>query len=292
MRVYFLSEKLAALSVNGLFLGTVDGFERSAELDPKDACFIECKPMGPFLPVRFCFDEAFLISPPPQIELYYTRDGVAVYCKNFLREDAAMRVVRQERIAGARLTLYVQGKVQLSLESENGFFLVDLPDAFEDAAISASGENFLIEGENAFRLLSRSGETLISSEGKVTERGQTVRAEVPFRDSLGHIAVCAWENGKLTSFSLRARQTPTAATYALALFESVLVGADPAPYLSDELAEKADALKEFLGDFLSVVPYETPEEVGLVYKRKENVFDLRYFRVTEEDGKIANIEEV
>lgn len=291
MRVYFLSEKRAALSVNGLFLGMVDGFERTAELDPNDKCFIECKPFEGFLPVKFCFDGEFLINPPPQVELYHTRNGVALNCKNFLREDASMRVTKQERIAGTRLTLYVQGKVLLAMENETGFHLAELPDGLEKAEIVAAGENFLIEGEAAFCILSRAGELLVASEGKIAERGAVVRAEVPFHDSLGHSALCGWENGKLTSFALRTKQEPTAATYALALFESVLVGADPAPFLSDTLAEKADSLKEFLGNFLSVVPCEAPGEVGLVYKRKENVFDLRYFRVTAEDGKIANIEE-
>lgn len=291
MRVYFLSEKLAALSVNGLFLGAVDGFERTAELDPNDGCFIECKPYEGFLPVKFCFDENFLISPPPQAEVYHTRNGAAVYCKNFVREDAAMRVVGQQREAGTRLTLYVQGKVLLAMENETGFHLAELPDELERGAVSAAGETFLVEGKTCFCILSRSGEILVRSEGKIVGRGNIVQAEVPLRNSLGHTAVCGWENGKLVSFLLRARQEPTAATYALALFESVLAGADPAPLLSDTLAEKAGALKEFLGEYLFVVPTDTPGEVGLVYRRKENVFDLRYFRVTAEDGKITNIEE-
>ncbi len=292
MRIYFLSERPCALTVNGLFLGTVDGFERTAELDPKDGCFLEFKPAGAFHPVRFCFDEQFLLDPPPNIELYFIRGGAAVYCKNFMREDAAMRVIRQERLAGTRLTLYVQGKVLLSMENETGFRLIGLPDALEDAAMSLAGENFLLEGENAFCLLSRTGETLLSSEGKILERGERIQAEIPLHDSLGHTKVCTWEGGKLLSFSLRARREPTAATYAVALFESVLAGADPAPYLAEELREKADALQEFLGPFLYVVPCGMDGEVGLVYRRKDRVFDVRYFRADVVEGKIANIAEI
>lgn len=289
MHVYFLSEKLAALTVNGLYLGTVDGFERTAELDPSDGCFIECKPLSGFLPVKFCFDEALLIAPPPQVAVYHTKSGVAVCCKNFLREDAAMRVIKQQTVAGARITLYVQGRVQLSMQNETGFHLVDLPDELENAAIFEAGDELLLEGGGGFCILTRTGEIAVRSEGKVVARGSVVRAEVPLRDSLGHTALCEWERGKLLSFTLRARQEPTAATYALALFEATLIGADPAPYLTDALAEKADALKEFLGGFVSVVPTDRDGEVGLVYKRKENVFDVRYFRVTVEGGKIANI---
>ncbi len=289
MRVYFLSERPAVLTVNGLFLGSVDGFERTAELDPKDGCFLECKPVGGFLPVRFRFDESFLFDPPPQVELYFIRGGVAIFCKHFLREDGVMHVLLQKQLAGTRFTLFVQGRVQLSVENETGFHLVDLPDALERADIFEAGGCFTVEGEDTFCILSRSGEVLEEAHGKVVERGKTVVAETPLADSLGHIAVCSWEEGKRTSLSLRARREPTDATFALALFESVLAGGDPAPFLADALLEKADALKEFLGPFLFVLPCEDPAEVGLGYQRRARVFDVRYFRVQVEGGKVANI---
>ncbi len=289
MRVYFLSERPALLFVNGLLLGSVDGFERTAELDPKNGCFLECKPLGGFLPARFRFDESFLIDPPPQVELYFLRGGVSILCKEYLREDGAMHVLLQKRLAGTRFTLFVQGRVQLSMENETGFHLVDLPDAFERADIFEAGEHFTIEGEDTFCILSRAGEVLLKERGRVIERGRTVVAETPISDSLGHIAVCGWEGGERVSLSLRARREPTEATFALALFESVLAGADPAPFLADALREKADALKEFLGPFLFVLPCEDPAEVGLGYQRRERVFDIRYFRVEFEGGKIANI---
>ncbi len=292
MRIYFLSEKLAALSVNGLFLGSVDGFERTLELDPKDGYFLECKPVGGFRPTHVRFDEDFLIDPPPQAEVYHTRGGAAVFFKDFVREDASMHVLWQENLLGVRLTLFVQGRVQLCMQSAAGFALVDLPDEFEGAKIAPAGEYFLLEGENAFCILTRTGEKVALSAGKITERGERVVAETPLPSSLGHTAVRTWERGKLVSCTLRTKQQPTEAFYGLALFESVLAGADPAPFLAEELVEKAAALKEFLGDFSAVIPCENQDEVGLVYKRHERVFDVRYFRVILSNGKIANIEEV
>ncbi|MBR7186031.1 MAG: hypothetical protein IKD43_00810 [Clostridia bacterium] len=289
MRVFFLSEKTCVLSVNGLFLGTVDGFERTVELEPADGVFCELMLPG-YHALRFRFDETFLTAPPEQVSLYYTKAGVAIYAAGFLREDASLRPVRQERLAGTLLTLYVQGRVQLSLENEMGFHIIDLPDAFEVATMSQAGDYFLLETAAAFLLLTRKGEIVVRAEGHVIERGERVTADVPFRDSLRHTAVCTWEKGKLTDCRIRTSSQPTEATYALALFESVLIGADPSPYLSKNLAEKAHALGEYLGKFTSVVLTERTDEVGLVYERKTRVFDLRYFRVTlGEDGKITNI---
>ncbi len=275
------------LTVGGVQLGMIDGFERAAELEP-DGVFCEASPCG-FLPVKFCFSEAFLLAPPPRVALYFTRTGVAIYFHDFLREDAAMHIVRQETVARTRMTLYVQGRVQLALENETGFHLLDLPDAFENAAFSAAENELLLEGESSFCILSRAGEVLLRADGKILSRGKTVEAELEFHDSCGHSAVCEYAAGKLVSCKIRAKSPPTEATYALALFESVLIGADPAPFLSDTLAQKAGDLYRYLGEYVSVVLTEKQDEVGLVYPRGDGIFDVRYFRVIKSGEKIENI---
>ena len=96
-----------------------------------------------------------------------------------------------------------------------------------------------------------------------------------------------WKEGALVSCTLRAARSPAPATFALALFESVLLGLDASPFLSPGL--DADALAEYLGGFRSVVLTEEEDRVGLVYPRRERVFDVRYFTVETEDGRVCNI---
>ena len=291
MRVYFLAEKLCALTVGGALLGTVDGFERSAEIEPSDGLICEFAPLAAFLPVRFRLDETFLLAPPPEITLYYTEHGVAIYCSGFLRADQSPRTVWKKFVGGADLSLSVQGKVFLRMENENGESFVPLPDSFEACTVRDCGENFLLETPEAFLLLSRKGEKLVAAEGRVTEIGICLSAEIPFHDSRGHSALCTWENGKLTACTVRATRDLTEATFALALFESVLIGADVTPFLHDSLAGKAAMLREYLGDFRSVVLTDAPDRVGLVYERRERIFDVRYFRIELQDGKISNLKE-
>ncbi|MCI9504714.1 MAG: hypothetical protein HFE26_04880 [Clostridia bacterium] len=288
MRVYFLSEKTCALLVNGVYLGMADGFERTAEIDPADGVFCEMKPSG-YLPVSFRFDEEFLFAPPPQIKLYFTPDAVAVYACDFLRQDQSLKVLWQKRLADTRFTLTVQGKVTLNMENETGFHLVSLPDAFESSAVKAHADGFVLECETAFALVGRDGTLLLLSEGRIVKTEPSLKAEIPFHDSLGHTAVCTYEGGKLTDCAIRSVREPTEATFALALFESALIGADCAPYLSGALRSKAGALKEFLGNFRSVVLTDRPDRVGLVFPRKERVYDVKYFRVETADGKVSNI---
>ncbi len=291
MRVYFLADRPCSLFLGGVLLGTVDGFERSTEIDPQDGVFCEIAPHSPFLPVRFRFDDEFLFAPPPRVTLYFTENAVAVYASEFLRADASMRILWQKKWEDARLTLCVQGKVQLHLETALGYFPVSLPDAFEHCTADPCGENILLRAEREFILLSRGGEILVHAEGEAEEKDGVLTADVPLRDSMGHSARCTWEGGKLTACAIRAAREPTAATYALALFESALIGADVLPFLHPSLAAKAGMLKEFLGDFRSVVLTEDHSRVGLVYGRKERVFEVRYFRVTLTDGKISGIQE-
>ena len=276
------------LTVAGLPLGSIDGHERTCELEPADGLLCECVCPG-FLPVRFFFNENFLIDPPEKVNLYYTKSGLGVYVRGFVREDPTLRPILQERLAHSLVTLYTQGGVQCSVENETGFHLIDLSLSYEHAKAYEAGGNILLETPTEFCILSREGAILTRSEGTVTERGQRVTAEVPFHDSLRHTALCTFEHGKLTECRIRTGAKPTETTYALALFESVLIGADPAPYLAENLQEKADALGEFLGKFVSVVLTERTDEVGLVCERKPRVYDVRYFRVTLSDGKISNI---
>ncbi len=290
MRVYFLAEIPCALTVNGIFLGTVDGFERFAEIDPRDGVFCECAPAG-CLPVRFRFDEGFLFSPPPQVNLYFSRGAVAVYTFGFSRADPTLSVLHQERIGGTLFTLYLQGKLFLSMENGTGFHLLPLPDFLSDSKPYPAGECYLLEGEHGFALLREDGEKIACAEGKVLERGESVKAELPFHDSAGHTALVEWKNGRMESYSIRTAAPPTESTFALALFESALIGADCTPYLAENLKEKAGSLKNFLGKYGSVVLTEEKDLVGLVYERKPSVFDVRYFRVTLSDGKISNIVE-
>ena len=291
MRVYFLADKLCALTIGGALLGTVDGFERSAEIEPSDGLVCEFAPLCGFLPVRFRFDEHFLLDPPPEITLYFTEHGVAIYCSGFLRADQSPRTVWKTMIAGTDLALEVQGRVRLFMENENGRQFIPLPDSFEACTARESGEHFLLETPEAFLLLSRKGEKLVQAEGRVTEVGTRLTAEVPFHDSQGHSALCTWEGEKIISCTVRALREPTEATYALALFESVLIGADATPFLHENLQEKAPMLREYLKDFRSVVLTDAPDRVGLCYERRERIFDIRYFRIELTDGKICNIKE-
>lgn len=289
MRVYFLTETPCTLTANGAYLGTTDLFERSASLDPAQEIALEFSPFGDYLPVRVLFGEAFLFEPPPHCNLYFLPDGVAVYVNGFLRADCALHVLWQKRVSDTLLTLYLQGALQLNVENGSGFHVLTLPDRLLDCTVRETDEGFLLENDGAFALVDKEGKLLLSEEGRVVSVEGGITALLPYRDALRHSALCTFQKGIPVKRSVRVEGEVTEATVSLALFESVLCGADPTPYLHPELTEKAGALREFLGAFTSVVLTNERDKIGLCYPRKPRVFDVRYFRAEKKDGKISNL---
>ena len=287
MRVTFLSDIPCAFFVNGLHAGQVDGFERQMELSPMDGAFCEGKAEG-FAPVRFRFNEALLFAPPEGIEVYLTESGAAVRLRGFTRADASLRIVWRQHFAGCLLTLCVQGNVTLLLESARGTVQHVLPFGFANCRVSAAGSCILLEGEDAFALLTKEGGMPVLSRGRVVQKGERVTADVPLSDALSRTLRCTYENGTLTACRVLSARTPDETDIALALFESVLEGLDPAPFLAPALINKAGLLREFLGGYTAAVPLPG-QRVGLVFPVRERVFEVRPFCVTLEDGKVANI---
>ncbi len=289
MRIYFLSEIPAALFVGGAYLGRVDGFERSAQIDCSEPIFLEFLPSGDYSPLRFFLSEETLFAPPEGVSMYRSGEEIALFAHSYTRVEQSLHVLWQDKINGTLLTLCRQGKLQLNVENDTGFYLLYLPDGLQKSKPTAWADGFLLESETHFAYVTRTGELPFCSEGKILSRGGTLKAEVPFHDCLAHVAVYEWEEKNLLSCSVRTPNQPTEATYALALFQSVLIGADATPYLDDTLKQKASSLKEFLGAFTSVVLTDEPTRIGLIYPVRERVFEVRYFRVQITDGKISNV---
>ena len=166
MRIFFCAEQTCAFFVNGMYLGAVDSFERSVEIDPADGVFCELKAPA-YAPVRFCLDEDFLFSPPESVELFFFGGAAGVHIKDFVRADPSLRVVWQQRIAGSLLTLCVQGRVLLNLESAQGFFQIPLPFSFEECAVTRAGALFLLESPSAFAVIGEDGAVRVLSDGKI-----------------------------------------------------------------------------------------------------------------------------
>ncbi|MBQ7924190.1 MAG: hypothetical protein IJ329_02670 [Clostridia bacterium] len=302
MKVYFLSSTPCALSLNGAYFGLVDGFERFAEVSLNDGVFAQFFPQNG-LPIGCFLTQELRFTPPEGFEIYLLPDGIAVYARDFPPHDFTLQTIDQKRSDDTLVTLFCQGELQLSIESGTTFSVARLPRAFANANIRFYGNFIALETDTKLALYTKSGKCVFCENvlSHAVENDE-LNAVVLLSDSLGRIAECRYalkenecERTAITLKQARAENGETdeqkiaESLLPFAFFESVLLGADYTAMLSNALAEKADAIRSFLGEFVAVVPTRSANICGLVKKKKERLFEVTHYTVEIQDGKIADI---
>ena len=314
MRVHFSAALPCVLRLGGAAAGMCGETEKFADLPDGEEVLVECIPAdGNYLPISFLWNADFLARPPQGVEVYLYDCGADVRAAHFATRSLSLRVRAQARAAGLLLTVFDCGGPRLCAEGPR-FLTCDLP-----AKEVELGEE-RIGGERFARVLCRGGRIdrllLLAPDGTLAFDGDTdayacgPRLQVRARlfDLLGHTLERTFRarGGQLveTDRTLRAREDlPDPLDERLlpfALFETMAAGGDVRPFLAPPLAEQAEKLRGYLGDFIAVCP---PKEIfyrvhgpvhaaGLIYRRAENAFDVRFFCTETEGGKVSNIRPV
>ena len=294
MKIYFLSSIPAALYVGGAYFGRVSLFERFARLSLQDRLPIRFEAEG-MSPLTFFADEQIPLSPPIGVDVFRLPDGLAVYAHGFTAADTSLCVLAQARQAETLATVSKQGAITLAIESADGFFNATLPPSFVECELFfwntlltvKSGESLLIFNKKAEKLLD---ERVLNADFQ----DGTLTVNVRLSDRYNRTAECKYllQNETLQRVGYQIRQGEDVGSdglIAYAFFEAIRIGADIAPFLCDELQEKADSVYDFLGSFLHVLPTEAPNECLLVYKKTERLFDVRRFSVSVQGEKISDV---
>lgn len=304
MTVYFLSYVPAALKLNGLYLGTIDGFERHIELDPADKVLAEIVPCDNLQPLNFFLDEKFFKAPPDFADVYIMENGALVYVREYGVKDVKLNVIYQTRFFGNLITVFSQCGVYLSIEGAE-YSLSPLPLAFSElraAQNTISGREVLVlYGGKNIVIISENGKTVFKNSAEKAEFGENLKITAGFETCTAAKAECtySYDGNELTLISSRTVETrpPEKEILHFAFFECVLTRGDYAKYLDQDLKPKAEHLKSYLGEFVSVT---VPPEIfylqhgnipaaGLVYSKSKNLYEVKYFAVEINDDKISNI---
>ncbi len=295
MKIYFLSSKPCALTLNGVFYGRTDEFERSVELSLSDNIYAQFSPADG-LPVGFFLNEETLSAPPLGCEVYLLKEGAAIYAYDFPPVDFTLRAVDQKREGDILATLFRQGKLQLSVNSPQGYFNATLPPSFAPQTLLFHSGVILLTGENCLGVYSVKCEKLLVERVREYElQGDTLNATLPLSDSRGRVAKCVWKLSEeacaLQSFALQqAAHVSPEGLLAYAFFESVLLHGEWESFLSEELLLDKENIRAFLGEFLSVSLTEEENTCGLVRKKGERLFAVEYFSVKIDKGKIIDVQ--
>ncbi len=296
MKIYFLSSKPCALTINGVFYGMTDTFERSAEICLADNVYAQFSPQGA-QPIGFFVGDALRTTPPIGCEVYLMPEGIAVYARDFPPVDFSLFPIAQEREGELVATVYKQGVLQLSIQSPSGFFNATLPPSFDECSIEFHHGLVTLKGKNTLGIFNKSAQPLLLEqiiEYSWTEEG--LNATLPLFDSLKRVAKCSWKITEreciLTEFTLRQPSGDAGANenlLAYAFFESVLLKGNFREFLADELQADVEGILSFLGDFTAVVLTKEPNVCGLVRKKGDRLFQIDHFAVQIQEGKIVDI---
>ena len=302
MKIYFLSSERCALYINGAYFGITDGFERSARIALQDGVSVQFVPQGK-QPLSFFLTEEIRFTAPPDCRVYLLKDGIAIYAERFHPVDCSLRVILQKRLEDTLITVYAQGELHLSVNVGSEVFVATLPPTFAQCTVEKHGDLLFLYAQGQLAVYTLQAKRLLWERvhGYAVENG-VLSATLALSDSLGRVADCKWNCGEnelvRTQCTLRQSRTHAGDTardaierelIPYAFFESVLIGANYAEMLSDELVKERDKIKGFLGDFTAISPTDEPQTYALFYPKAENVFQAQYYTVRVKNGKIEDI---
>ena len=77
-----------------------------------------------------------------------------------------------------------------------------------------------------------------------------------------------------------------------AFLEGLIAGEDILPYLTEKIKPNADKLFSYLGNFIGIMPppiFKEQNQIGLVYKKSENHYYVKYLTFSLVQDKIDNL---
>lgn len=308
MRLYFLSERTAALKLDGAYMGIIDKFERYVDADKGAKILAEVLPDGEYLPVNFFIDDKFFTDPPDFCDVYLTEGDATIYISRYAPRAQKLEVIAQTTFCGGQYTLFLNGGGVYVNSQKDGCNLYPLPQSFSKAEFREETVGaypaLILAGDGCIAVFSENGKRVFYNPAESFMCGERLTVTVNFNTCAGCKAVCefAYDGEKMTLEKSVTTEymPPNESILHFAFFECVLTRGDFKRYLSDELKESADGIFGFLGEFTDVtVPYGRFYEkhgdmraAGLVYPVSSNLFNVKYYAVDMKDGKITNVYEI
>lgn len=308
MVYYFSSEYLAAVKLNGAYLGLIDNSVTSIKIENENTFLEICPINSNEHALNFILDYAFLSNPPSFACVTDLKGG---YVIKFLKSytGGEFKVLSQEKYDDLIATVYNENGIKISLETKNDFIIEPVPTDCDTVNLFRPELNknliaFAFYGKQTL-LIVFNIDTKIEKVffGLVDdfsfEKG--LQTTENFLDIAKHSLVINWEfNGE--SFVEKERSLNKAENFnylnlterllPYAFLEEFMLKGEFKVYLADNIVKNADNLFGFFGEYLGVMPpplFRNFNEIGLIYRKTQNVYFVDYFSFQLENGKITSI---
>ncbi len=308
MNIYFASEYPSVIKLGGLYYGILDNDIKPCKIDA--GTFIEICPTTLTQPsVNFILDENFLSNPPKSVSVIDLKGGYLIKAIK-TKSSVPFGVIGQQKTANASVTLYGDNGLKISIDTGLDFlideYVLDVSN-FKAENFSLSGKKLLsimLYGEKNVLLIYLIEDNII----KIFERevisydlslGLTTIEKI--KDIAKHTLTTSWglKDNKmvkikqdLTTLENFSPDILTEKIIPYAFLEEFLLGGNFSEYLNENVNKNADKLTDYLGNFIGIFPpppFRTSDEIGLIYKLKDNLFTTEYFSFTLYNRKIDNI---
>lgn len=309
MYYYFLSNFSAVIKIDGVYLGTLGNSAKTFECEKNKTPFVEITSLSfPSKTYAFLLNEEFLSTSNNHLSITDLKGGY--FIKFLLPVTTDFNCIKQEKFAGLTATVFNENGLKLSIETANDFYYENLDFDFNSVKIFPT-KIF----NNAFLCFEFEKDKKTLGLYEITDKIQKkFFAEVDeynfdngfytkyrLADISKHIVEINWQiiDGKFCEGQKAITQSKnfcidnlTKDILPYAFLEDFLIGGDIKEYLTEETFSKAEKLKGYLGEFIGVCPPQTfrnQSEVGLIYTKNKNVFEVNYFTFEFEKNKICNI---
>ncbi|MBQ8197755.1 MAG: hypothetical protein IJX16_03265 [Clostridia bacterium] len=308
MFYYFSAEYPCAIKVNGVYLGLI-GLSVKNISSNQSSDFIEICPLNCAEPtINFLLDENFLNFPPPYVSITDLKGGYLIkFTKSYTGGD--FKVIGQEKYNDLLVTVFNENGIKISLETQTDFLAEPIPTDCDTAhfyrpefnknlvAVSFSGNKTLLAVYDIQNKIKKVFFGLVDEFS--FEDGFSTTEN--YLDIAKHRLTIKWkyedcelkeEKRTLTrTENFNATELPKQ-VLPYAFLEEFMLKGEFDPYLCGAVLDNADSLSGFLGEYIGVMPppsFRSPNEIGLIYHKKENCYLVDYFTFELTDGKISGI---
>ena len=308
MYYYFCSEFPAVIKIDGVYFGNISQSVKPVNVMSDNQSFIELCPLNDSeRALSFMLDENFLLNPPSGVLVVDLKGGffIKFVCTG---KTSPFKVLAQEKLPDAVVTVFIENGLKLSIETRTDFYGQTLNYFADGASItpfSLCGTNLVaINTTNGFLqcyILDGKISQVFCKKVASADFSNGFSTVEEFKDVAKHVLKCEWQlDGR--QIKEKTRLLERAQNFCIenlnqkiipyAFLEEFMLGGEVKDYLSENVLENSHALKEYLKDYIGIMPpplFKNPDLVGLVYAENQNKYSVEYFSFELEDKKICNI---
>ncbi len=309
MYYYFSSGFPAAIKLNGIYYGTITDTVKACDIRNETALVEICPLTGGEKGFCFILGREFLSAPQEGVSVTDLKGGYLIMF-NSSHGGGEFKILKQEKFPDAAVTVYKDDGLKISVETPSDFFVHTLACAAETAEIT----KFYSDGNELIAAILISEKTYLSVYALYPQIKQIFFSQTDeysfdgdfttvthCKDMAKHVVRSTWSfDGNC--LKEKSRETSVSKNFSpdnlpdkmipYAFLEDFLTGGDYTRYLDGTILENADKLNGYLGKFIGIMPpplFRSPEEIGLIYKKSDNLYQTEYCTFSVQNKKITNI---